>query len=212
MEKYISHRFWHSVRKIDRSREDFEISVSLARTDRARNQIVEWYLKNTPATHLLFLDSDMVFPPTIIDQLMAHKKAVVSGLYFHREAPYQPHMYMWDKDDDTKMLPVMKWDEGLVKADCVGAGALLIERWVLEEMKPPWFYYGAELESEDITFCRRLGKAKIPVWCDTKCECGHIGEIIIGRNQFLLERAIVDGRVDKGILEGRCQSDEAKTK
>ncbi len=212
MEKYVNHRFWHNVRKIDRSREDFEFTVSMARTDRARNMIIEHFLKETPATHLLYLDSDMLFPPDIISQLMAHKKAVVGGLYFHREPPYQPHMYNFDPKDSVAMWPILKWEEGLIKVDCVGAGALLIERWVLEEMKPPWFYYGAELESEDITFCRRLGKAKIPVWCDTKCECGHIGEIVIGRNQFLLERAIAEGRVDRGILEGRCPQGVEKPK
>jgi hypothetical protein len=215
MEKYISHRFWHSVRKIDRSREDHEVSVSLARTDRARNQIVEYLIEHKDLTHLLYLDSDMVFPPDIITQLMAHQKPVVSGLYFHREPPYQPHMYNFDPKDDTKMWPILKWEEGLNKVDCTGAGALLIERWVLEEMKPPWFYYGAQLESEDITFCRRLHKAHIPVWCDTRCECGHIGEIIIGRNQFLLQQAIVEGKVPMSVLAGgetKCQSEEAKTK
>lgn len=92
MEKYVSHRFWHSLRKLDRNTEDREISVSLVRTDRARNQIIETYLPYQELTHLLFLDSDMVFPHDIIAQLLAHKKAVVGGLYFHRGVPYQPHV------------------------------------------------------------------------------------------------------------------------
>lgn len=208
LEKYVPHRFWHNYFRIKRLPQDIEYSVSMARTDRARNQIAEHFLNETKCTHLLYLDSDQIFDPDIVEKLLKWKVPVVGCLYFQRdpEKPI-PHMYRWNPDmlsetGDPSMDSILDWTDGLVKCDVVGTGGMMIARWVLEKIPSPWFEYGGLTESEDVTFCRKLAQADIPVYCDTTCESGHLGETVVGRTQFLFWKAVRDKKLDMNFLKG----------
>lgn len=137
--------------------------------DLARNLIVETFLDNAQATHLLFLDADMTFPRNAVEQLLRADKDIVSGTYFARADTPTPHVYDFVRVDEagvawyaTKATEFTRWakrtrglaEQGneslfepyLVNADAVGAGCLLIKREVLERMYEvyaddhyPWF-------------------------------------------------------------------------
>jgi len=202
-EKYISQTFWPSFFKMQRLDTDVVITVGMARTDRARNMVVEQFLGKPGLSHLLFLDSDMVFPPDTIPRLLYHQKMVVGCLYFHRDKPYQPHAYTWSKDSFTPTgepncdpITIDKDTKALIKIDAIGTGGLLVAREIFEQIiKPPWFEYGGQWETEDITFCRKLQKAGVNVYVDTACEAGHEGTIIIGRDTYLLYNRMQSGEV-----------------
>lgn len=208
MEKYVNHQFWPNFFRMKRQANDYIITMAQARTDLARNEIVKKFLEKRECTHLMFLDSDQLFNPETVPMLMATKKQVVGCLYFHRQAPYQPHMYRWDTKTTTPAgepicVAITDWEEGsLVQCDAIGTGGLLIERGIFDVIKPPWFEYGGQWDSEDITFCRKLTKAGVPVFCDTSCESAHIGEVLIGRNQFRMHKLIAEGKLNESLLKG----------
>ena len=202
-ERWSNTPFWNSYRKMWRNLKDAEMQVTNVRTDRARNMIAEWFMERPQYTHLLFLDSDQVYPPDMVSRLLAHNKLVVSGLYFHRAFPYVPHMYNWNpdvkgKDGREQMDSIKYWKDGeLVECDCVGTGGMLIARKVFEMIPYPWFEYGGQEESEDVTFCRKLSKLGVKVYCDTACESGHITEVIIGHENWFWARKQMEEKGEK---------------
>lgn len=87
---------------------------------------------------LLFIDTDMVFPENIIEELEKHKKQIVSGLYHGKAYPYVPIMARRDKSGGWRT--VVKWeDNALIEVDAVGGGIVLIQTSVFDKVEQPWF-------------------------------------------------------------------------
>lgn len=140
-------------------------------------------------SHVFFLDDDVIAPPDTILRLLAHKKPIVSGIYYRRSPPLSvPVMLRFTPDGGTAYVSEFKWPD-LIKVDLVGAGCLLIERGVLETMKAkggrcPWFEWRVdrmdlpphERFSEDFTFCVRAKREfGYDVLIDTSVQCQHVG-------------------------------------
>lgn len=124
--------------------------------DLARNLLVEGMLDRTDATHIFFMDADMVFPAAALERLLAADKPIVTGTYFARSETPIPHVYNFARTDDagvdyytTLGREFAEWakrvpqeldlgnagiigDPYLVECEAAGAGCLLIRREVLE--------------------------------------------------------------------------------
>ena len=161
--------FFKSVVGMKKGPEYYLTTVKNHPVDLARNLIVEAFLENAQATHLLMLDADMTFPIRAAEQLLSSGKDIVSGTYFARADTPTPHVYEFQRQDEagvywyrSKAEEFAAWvkatpgvaDQGneslfaphLVACDAVGAGSLLIARHVLEAMYEehgddpyPWF-------------------------------------------------------------------------
>lgn len=144
--------------------------------------------------YLFFLDSDVVCPPDTIHRLLAHKKPLISGLYFRRSPPVGlPVM----------MKPVGQWHvnyprDKVIEVDTVGAGCLLIHRSLLEKCPPQrpghhWFDWRVNLNgqhpfplSEDFTFNVWVKqKLNVPTLVDTSVRCRHLGYSESTEGQFM---------------------------
>ncbi|MGE3622316.1 MAG: hypothetical protein AB7H77_00380 [Bdellovibrionales bacterium] len=126
------------------------------------------------ATHVLFLDSDMVFPLDALKRLLAHGKDIVGALYSRRRAPFGPTGLPLDGAGSEGNLLRMK---------NLPTGCLLISISVFEKLPKPWFsdrVEGEQIVGEDIHFCERATAAGFEIWQDTTLskEVGHIGEQI----------------------------------
>jgi len=153
--------------------------------DVARNVLVENFLKSD-CTHLLFLDSDMVFPPDTIDLLLRHEKPVVSGLYFLRKKLYPSFRFLKNGDYHSSYeFP----QNSLMKVDATGLGCILVKREVLEKISEqnkgePLFYTKyiegsrTKVSGEDTVFCELVKKAGFEIYVDTGLLLGHYGGII----------------------------------
>lgn len=102
---------------------------------RARNASVAHFMQDTNATHLLFVDSDIIFEPEDIILLIEAKKEVIGGMY--------PKKYIkWDhiKKNPTSErvdFPVGNClinDEGLIETSYAPTGFLLIAKTVIERL------------------------------------------------------------------------------
>lgn len=58
----------------------FYFTFKVSPVDRARNQVVEFFLKHEQFTHLLFIDSDTIPPIDAPYRLLAHQADIVTGL------------------------------------------------------------------------------------------------------------------------------------
>ncbi|HEU0117442.1 MAG TPA: hypothetical protein VFR09_02310 [Alphaproteobacteria bacterium] len=138
-----------------------------------RNQCAE-AAKLAGATHMLFLDSDMVFPLDTIARLLKHDKDVVGAVYSQRRPPFHP-LGMTIEGEHIHVT------QGLQKMKIIPTGCMMIKLSVFDKLPKPWFTNGVEdgkILGEDYYFCEQARKAGFDIWCDGDLsrEVGHIGQ------------------------------------
>jgi len=178
---YIHVKFFNSFMMLQKPEGHITISHPGSLTAIARNNIVEIALKKG-CSHIMFLDTDMTFPPDIMPRLMSHDKDIVGGLYFERYYPYRPACF-WKDEDGDYVLPNDIPQNQLVRVNAIGTGAMLIKTTVFEKLSQPYFDYRltnygsaqkVKFFSEDIVFCGSAEKAGVEIFCDTSVKCGHL--------------------------------------
>jgi GT2 family glycosyltransferase len=153
--------------------------------DKNRNAIVE-EARKSGASHLFFLDSDMVFPPDAIPRLIERKKPVIGGAYRSglgrfvtikvRDEVGELH----DLEDPLATEPF--------RAAIVATGFMLIEMSVFEKIEPPWFdaHYSKYpyFVGEDADFCAKCERVGIEVWVDPTIPLGHAKTTIVWNGEI----------------------------
>jgi len=140
----------------------------------SRNALVRDALADG-ATHVLWLDSDMIVPSIALDRLLAHDIPVVGATYLRRTPP---HRLLGEPDVNQCGAP-----EGMTRMVSMPFGCLLVEAGVFRALAEPWFrldYEGAQPIGEDIGFCRRARPLIADAmfnddWLTTRL--GHIGAV-----------------------------------
>lgn len=126
---------------------------------------------------VLFLDSDMTFPPDTLGRLMSHNLDIVCATYVRR---YPPHELL-GKQMGKEPQDVAG---GVHEVDGIPLGVCLIRRKIFDEMKRPYFRLfhnedTGKTTGEDYYFChvvKELGY-KIHIDFDLTKEIGHIGRV-----------------------------------
>ncbi len=148
----------------------------------ARNLCVEAAIK-AQASHIMFLDSDMIFPSNTIKRLLAHDKDIVGALYPQRTPPFSPLGVSLSGQ-------AIYATHGLQQMQIMPTGCLLIRSSVFARLTRPYFNTrtnGEAIVGEDYHFCERARIAGFTIWCDGDLsrELGHIGLEIHKLNQEL---------------------------
>lgn len=141
----------------------------------ARNNAVD-LAQQWQADHLLFIDSDMVFPMDALVRLLGHKKTIVGATYCKRVEPYNLLGRLRTAQPRTT-------DETLTEMDHLPTGFLLIDMRVFDSLSKPYFRFETdestgEVRGEDYVFCERAAWAGHRIWCDVPLSylVGHIGQ------------------------------------
>jgi GT2 family glycosyltransferase len=137
------------------------------------------------AEYMLWLDSDMIFPPTTALRLLAHNEPVVACNYIRRQLPAKGVAYETIGDWENP-LPFEPQDE-LVPVEGIGMGCMLVKTNILQEIPKPWFEFHWTEESndhlgEDMDFCMKMADAGYTVKIDTNLsmEMRHLGTWAFG--------------------------------
>ncbi len=140
-----------------------------------RNLAVQAALE-AKAEWLLFLDSDMVFPPDTIARLLAHQRSIVGASYPRKGWPLA---YIGTRLDGA---PLSLTDRGLIEAARLPAGCLLIQADIFARLQRPYFRCSydettGEILSEDFWFSELVRSLGLALWCDLDLsrQIGHIG-------------------------------------
>ncbi len=158
---------------------------------KARNELVSRFLDQTNGDWLLFLDSDMVFPPDTILRLLAAAQAagtrIISGLcvMVTADGPI-PTLYLpADSPTDVTRVMLDAPDDQIMQVFATGAACLMIHREVLERIRDEapegerafcWFQekvINTRWCSEDIVFCLRAYELGYTVFVDATLSIGH---------------------------------------
>lgn len=151
-----------------------------ALVDWNRNQLVEGVLgfEGPRPTHLLWIDSDTIPPPDMPIRLLAHDKAICSGLYVRRTGAHENLVY-----EVNPFRPIELETDELQPVGGVGLGCCLVRLEVYEQMAERFgdrFWHHADYRTatgEDVWFFARCKAMGLEVWVDPKVEVGHLGVV-----------------------------------
>jgi len=166
----------------------------------ARNNLVEGALASN-CSHLLMVDSDMVFPPDTVDRLAEHKVPVVGAVYRRRGHPHDMLGATWD---DAKEA------EGLTRMKRMATGLMLIDLEIFIGWKKPWFRVeirGDTIMGEDVLFCDDLVHCHIPFYADVELSkrVGHLCQATL-TEQGIQMSSTVAGFQPANVSESRMPS------
>jgi len=135
------------------------------------------------STHLMFIDSDVVFPPDGILRLLEHDRDIVGGAYNMKTLPPVTTIKMADTDGNLINMSGADLPRELFKCAAVPTGFMCLKiAGILGHMEPPLFDFGrrpdGQLVGEDVAFCERARAAGLEVWCDPTIPLGHVGDYL----------------------------------
>lgn len=144
-----------------------------------RTRLVQQATKEM-ATHILFVDSDVRFPVTALERLLAHKKDIV-GANFKQRTRGQ-----WTARKRDKFVK-STGKQGIQRVDTLGMALTLIDMKVFTgKSKVPANAFAMPFDKstgifvgEDIYFCTVAGDNGFEVWVDHDLgnEVKHIGSV-----------------------------------
>lgn len=126
-----------------------------------RNIIVKQALESG-CSHLLFVDSDMMFQYDDINKLIAHDVDIVGARYNKRILPLESTVPGITTFSEVPFVPT---------------GFLLINTDVFRKIGEPYFSFN-NAESEDMYFCQKAIAHGYKVWCDPSIQIGHLGTAV----------------------------------
>lgn len=161
---------------------------------RARNMIVDGFLNQHCGIDWLFMvDTDMVFTPDTILNLLSCNEPLISGLCLTGSERPSPSMYkrVEDGPDKGMYLSITQWPtDEIMDVDVFGAACSLIHRSVFEDIRnkfpnPCAQWYQEEqrdqvLVGEDFTFCERATAAGYQPKVNTAVQVGHVKGSMLG--------------------------------
>jgi hypothetical protein len=163
--------------------------------DTLRNDLVIKAMQNG-VTHIIFMDTDMVYHPKTITRLLSHKVPIVGALCYRRYPPFDPLLLRGDPT--TGYESIDKWEEGaLVEVDATGTGCLIFDMQIFRKMPAPWFKFRENpnnsiggIIGEDIGFCWDLKRAGHRIYVDTTIPSMHLTTMAVNHQTYLLYRAM----------------------
>jgi hypothetical protein len=151
--------------------------VYIARNRLANKAINERY------THVLWIDSDMVFNEKVYEDLMDVEKEMVCGAFVSRRPPYGPCIYTSIEQNAIEKVK----DFGIrpFRVDGCGFALVLTNVELLQAVTQkfgtcfqPTDYYG-----EDLAFCWRVKQLGREIWCEPTVRPGHIAHVPVYAGQ-----------------------------
>ncbi len=134
-----------------------------------RNAAVKLLLESE-ATHLFFLDDDMIVKPNIVGLLLAADKPIVGALVHRNDGS----PLVWERHFDGERPMYGHPATGVFPCYAVALGAMMIKREVFEEMREPWFFFERNGRTMDVNFCKEARAVDFLSWCSADAACGQI--------------------------------------
>jgi glycosyltransferase involved in cell wall biosynthesis len=111
-----------------------------------RNNLIKM-AKEVKSDYILWIDSDMMFPPTAALRLLEHNKDIVACNYMTRSKPLKTVAYRNLNDWDS-WVPLELHDE-LIKVEGVGMGCMLMKMNIFDSLEKPYFEFQYKEDTED---------------------------------------------------------------
>jgi hypothetical protein len=160
----------------------FEITFSVGSVLPAQRETIANQAISGGFTHILWLDSDMVFPANMLETFLSRCVDVVCADYSTRDRNPRPTSIISDRSDHH---PANISDDVLQQVDAVGMGCMLTAVSAIATIPRPLFNFeyvrssegAGYYHGEDIYFCQRLHAHGVNIFVDpvVSREVSHIG-------------------------------------
>jgi len=147
-------------------------------------------------THIMWIDSDILWNPDQIIELLNRDKDIVSGLYSNNCEQFIAYkefdIEYFKKNGYFEPLSIKDIEnEELIEVSYSGMGFMMVKKGVFESIEYPWFTSESiqisenlkDIISEDASFCNKAKNAGFKIFIDPKIEVGHEKKIIITSNR-----------------------------
>ena len=137
-------------------------------------------------THVLWLDSDMVFDPNIFEDLLFCGKEMVCGAFVSRRPPYGPCVYS-SIEDPGHMIPVENFGTEPFKVDGCGFATVMTSVDLLQAVHACFgtCFRPTEQYGEDLAFCDRMKQMGREIWCEPTVRPGHLAIVPVYAGEHL---------------------------
>lgn len=168
------------IRRLDSEGVDYDVIyqggtlVYVGRDRLARIAIEKGY------THMLWLDSDMVFNEDLLETLIDSGKDFVTGIAHGRRAPHMSCLF-------KSVWPIVdRWqghdypNEPFKVGGC-GFACVLIKTDIVRDVwgKNGSAFFPMRELGEDLAFCKRATELGHEIWAEPRVWLGHIGHITV---------------------------------
>lgn len=165
--------------------------VYKARTDLALLALHE------KADFVLWIDSDMIFAPDLMVNLMEDMKTcdMVAGICHMRRPPFNPVLYsrlrMGVTPDENEHQKLLDYPDDLFTVEGCGFGCVMMKTEIIQAVVDKYHDLFTPLPGygEDLSFCIRARECGYDIWADPKVQLGHKSSTIITRETFEAFRA-----------------------
>lgn len=187
------------IRKLERDswlNKDIQVDVELQPSTvihDARYALAELAIKGK-YDYILWIDSDMVFSPFVLYDLLEADKDIVSAVCFMRRAPYEPCIYsklrMGATLEEDQIEKYFDYPDGVFEVEACGMAMCLMKVVVLEDIitkvGQPFFPVKSDHRTlgEDLSFCFNARRAGHKIWATSKPLVGHIGKMNVDANSY----------------------------
>lgn len=147
----------------------------------ARENLARWAIANR-YTHVLWLDSDMVFHDEIVEDLQFCGKDIVTGIAHSRRPPFSSCLF-------TEIYPGVEKFKGeypqqAFKVAACGMACVLMSVKVLDAVYNKFGNMFQPLNEpltygEDVAFCWRAAQCGFDIWAEPTVRVGHVGRRVI---------------------------------
>ena len=147
----------------------------------ARENLARWAIANR-YTHVLWLDSDMVFHEEIVEGLQFCGKDIVTGIAHSRRPPFSSCLF-------TEIYPGVEKFKGeypkqAFKVAACGMACVLMSVKVLDAVYNKFGNMFQPLNEpltygEDVAFCWRAQQCGFDIWAEPTVRVGHVGRRVI---------------------------------
>ena len=145
-----------------------------------QNELVK-IAKEKKASHIFFVEHDVVFEPDTLGRLLEQDKDVIAAPYSGRKLPKEPLVYQKSPTGELYMMTYDIWPDKPTKVYGVPTGCTLIKMSVFDKISKPYFFFeynkkGKMLMSQDIYFSKKVNEAGMECWIDPTIPVTHVGD------------------------------------
>lgn len=161
--------------RLARDRVDFDVFINNGTLVHIARDKIACKAINQGYTHVLWLDADMIFSPTLLDDLADNGKDFISGVAHSRRAPYYSCLFK-RLDDLNHMERFEEYPAEPFRVAGCGFACVLISTEILRAVQTACkTCFLPEREwGEDLAFCRRARALGYEIWADPQVRLGHM--------------------------------------
>ena len=165
------------VQRLDRDGVNVDVKFITGTLVYAARDKLAIHAINHNYTHVLWLDSDMIFDDELLYDLQFSHKDFVSGVARSRRPPYVSCLF----SDLSAIQRIEQYPNDTFRIAGCGFACVLIKTEIMAKVREKYhtcFLPMIDL-GEDLAFCYRAQQLGYPIWAEPAVKLGHIGHIVI---------------------------------